>query len=208
MEMTPLKQMTAVQIDKAVADYRTLLEKHSEEFDSEVVETVLGQSKLAQEQFQVFRACVEAISNCIIRKVKVNRSLTPQQAIDATCRTKYLNDEVVREMPMGEGEEVDLYLIPFKKKLAVDDLEKEVDKAGFVLVDPITLCALNEQEPTLADTFPNATQWRDKNGKACCAYFGRWGDGRKVDVYRLDSDWLGSWFFGCVRKQSAEVSGS
>ena len=210
MQMTPseVKKMTAGQIDKAVANYRALLEKHAGEFNSEAVQTVLGQSELAEEHFQVFRTRVEAISNFIIRKVKVNRSRSPQQAIDATGCTQYTDNTVVKVMPIGEGEEVDLYLIPFKKKLSVDNLEEAVDKAGFVLIDPITLCALNEADPALADTIPNATQWRDKNGKACCAYFRRWAGERVVNIGRNDIGWHGFWFFGCVRKKSAEVSGS
>ncbi len=208
--MTPseIKKMTKGQIDKAVANYRALLEKHAGEFNSEAVQTVLGQSELAEEHFQVFRTRVEAISNFIIRKVKVNRSRSPQQAIDATGCTQYTENTVVKVMPIGEGEEVDLYLIPFKQQLSVDALEQEVDKAGFVLVDPITLCALNEADPALADTIPNATQWRDKNGKVCYACFGRWDGKRKVHIYRNDNGWGGYWFFGCVRKKSAEVSGS
>lgn len=59
--MTPSK-MTKGQIDKAVANYRAMLEKHSDDFNSEAVQTVLGQSELAEEQFGIFRKRVEVFS--------------------------------------------------------------------------------------------------------------------------------------------------
>lgn len=207
--MTPseIKQMTQGQIDKAVASYRALLEKHAGEFNSEAVQRVLGQPELANEQFSIFRKRVEIISNFIIRKVKVDRKRTPKQSLDATGRVQYMNQKVVDEMPKGEGEEVEVYLIPFKKILTESELEQEVEKLGFKLVDPITLCALNEQDPSLTDTTPNGTQWRDRNGTACFVTFDHW-PGRGVGVFQSDSGWGDFWFFGCVRKKRAEVSGS
>ena len=67
--MTPSKAMTDGQIAKAVANYRALLEKYAGEFDSKAVQTVLGQSQLADEQFSVFRRRVESISEMIVREV-------------------------------------------------------------------------------------------------------------------------------------------
>jgi hypothetical protein len=197
--MTP-SQMTKGQIDKAVANYRAMLEKYSKEFNSEAVQVVLGQSELAEEQLSVFRKRVEALSTYIVRKVKVNRTQTPYEAIKATGRTEYLNDEVVKGMPMGEGEEKEVFLVPFKKTLTPDQLDQEVHKAGFVLADPITQCALNQQDPSLADTYPNATQWRNKNGKACCALFYRWNGERRVYVRQYVFVWRDVWFFVCFRK--------
>jgi hypothetical protein len=199
--MTP-SQMTKGQIDKAVANYRAMLEKHSKDFNSEAVQTVLGQPEFTQEQFDVFRKRVEVISTYIVRKVKVNRTQTPREAINATGRVQYLNDEVVRDMPTGEGEEKEVFLVSFKKTLTPDQLEQEVEKTGFVLADPVTQCALNEQDPSLADSYPNATQWRDKNGKACYALFARWNGKRAVGVDQVGYAWGGDWFFVCFRKSS------
>jgi hypothetical protein len=47
--MTPSKLTTDGQIDKAIANYRVLLEKHRKEFNAEAVQIVLGQSELAGE---------------------------------------------------------------------------------------------------------------------------------------------------------------
>ena len=111
--MTPSKITTTGQIDKAVANYRTLLEKHSREFNTEAVQLVLGQSELAGEQFVVFRRRVEMMSNTIVRIAKVNRTRTPQEAIEATGRVQYTDRTVVDAMPKGdlsgqEGDEVEV----------------------------------------------------------------------------------------------------
>lgn len=137
----------------------------------------------------------------ITRVIKnINRTRTPKQAIMAANCKNYLYDEVVAEMPIGKGQEVEVYLIPFNKQLSVDDLEKEVDKAGFVFVDPVTLSALNEQDRVITDSLPNATQWRDKNGKVCRMTFGRSVIGREVCVNQLECVWADYWHFGCVPK--------
>ncbi len=130
----------------------------------------------------------------------IDRTRTPKQAIMAANFKNYLYDEVVVEMPMGEGQEVEVHLIPFDKKLSVDDLEKEVNKAGFVLIDPITLSTLNEQDPDFARDVPNATQWRDKNGTACRMTFGYSVIGREVCVNQVGYPWADYWYFGCVPK--------
>jgi len=65
--------------------------------------------QLTQEMFEALRKRVEARSGMIVRHAKVNRKQSPVQVIDATGRVKYVNDDVLANMP-GEGaEEVDMY---------------------------------------------------------------------------------------------------
>src|SRR3989344_6361523 len=199
---------TSGQIDKAVANYRALLEKHSREFDSEVVQMVLGQSELAGEMFATFLKRVEAVSDLIVRRVTVNRVRTPQEALAATGRKQYTDRQVVEAMPKGQGDEVELVF--FKLDLSErdgpisdDDLGKEFELRGFIPADPISLAALNEADPAFAATYPNGTHWQDADGKWCFAAFDCWHDDeREVDVCRsgrvLDDDW---WFAG-LRKSS------
>lgn len=142
----------------------------------------------------------------IVRKLKVDRTRTRQQAIHATGRVDYINDEVVGEMPIGEGEEKEVFLIPSNEPRTLDQLEQKFGGKRFALVDPVTLCALNEQDPTLADEYPNATQWRDKNGKVCYALFSIWHGSRGVSVDQGDE--LGSLFFVWVHKKSTQISES
>ena len=207
--MTPSKMTTAGQIDKAVANYRALLEKHSRDFNTEAVQTVLGQTELAGEQFAVFRQRVKVVSNLIVnlivRKVPVNRSRSSQEALDATTRAQYTDRKVVDAMPKGEGDEAEIVF--FKPDLSErngfisdDHLEKEFDLRDLKPADPISVAAVNEADPTFADQIPHGTHWKNANGCWCYAAFIRWDGERKVRVSRVDNGWLGHWWFAGVRK--------
>ena len=207
--MTPFaetKTMTAGQIDKAVANYRALLEKHAGEFNVGAVQTVLGQPELASEQFNVFRRRVEAVSTMIVRHVIVDRTRTPQQALDATGRRQYTGQKVVDAMPHGEGEAVDfVFFKPSPESytngfLSNAALKKEFEFYGLT-PDPMAQAAANEADPAFADQHPNGTHWQDANGTWYYAAFHRWdGGGRCVLVYRRGHDWGDRWWFGGVRK--------
>lgn len=202
--MTPSvgsKMTTAGQIDKAVANYRALLEKHAGEFDIEAVQTVLGQSEFAGEQLAIFRKCVEAISNLIVRRVKVNRSLTPQQVLDATGRKQYTNRKVVDSMPRGNDEEVEIVFFNLGHSVSDVELEREYELRGLKPADPYSLATVNADDPTFADEKPHGTHWKDAGGKWCFATFSQWsGGGRDVRVSRSDSGWGDDWFFAGLRK--------
>jgi hypothetical protein len=205
--MTP-SPMTVKQVERAVELFRAQLRKHRTELPSEAVQQVFGQSELVGEWFEVLRRRVEMVSNLVTRRVKVNRSLTPQQALDATGRKQYTDRKVVDNMPKGEGEEVELVL--FKSDLSErnghisdNDLEKECDQRGLIPADPYSLAALNEVDPAFADTHPNGTHWKDSDGKWCFAAFLRWRVvARGVDVYRYDYVWRDDWWFAGLRKSS------
>lgn len=203
--MTPSKTTTPGQIDKAVANYRALLEKHSGDFNTDAVQMVLGQSELAGEQFAVFRRRVEAVSDLITRKVRVNRNRSQQEALDATHRAQYTNREVVDAMPKGEGKEVEIVF--FKPDLSQrngfisdDDLEKEFELRCLKPADPISVAAVNEADPAFADEKPHGTHWKDAKGNWCYAAFCRWNVERKVYVYRHGNDWPDDCWFAGVRK--------
>jgi len=202
--MTPPKTTTAGQIDKAVASYRALLEKHSGEFNSEAVQTVLGQPELISEQFAVFRRHVEAMSNLIVRRVTVNRNRTPQEALDATGRKQYMDREVVESMPMGDGEQVEIVF--FKPHISSrygfitnDEQEKEFELRGLKPADPISVAAVNEADPAFADQKPHRTHWKNADGKWCFAEFGLLDGGRRVSVGQYPNPCFGGWLAG-VRK--------
>lgn len=147
----------------------------------------------------------------ITRVVKrINRTRTPHEAITATGRMQYLNDKVVIEMPMGEGEEKEIFLIPFKEILTPDKLEQKVDEIGVELADPNTVCALNERYPTLSNTHPNATQWRDKNGRVCYALFPPKNKEPwiRVSVNEERNAFGKIWYFVCFPKENIQVSES
>lgn len=203
--MTSSKTTTDGQITKALANYRALLEKHAAEFNAEAVQTVLGQPEFANEQFVVFRRRVEAVSNLLVRKVKVNRNHSPQEALEATGRVQYTNREVVDSMPKAAVDEVEIVF--FKPDLSERngyisdaDLDHEYELRGLKPADPVSVAAANEADPEFADKTPHGTHWKDADGKWCFATFYRWSGKRNVNVNRYDSDWSGHWWFAGVRK--------
>jgi hypothetical protein len=141
-------------------------------------------------------------SEMIIRRVRVNRTLTPMKVIDATGRAKFVNNAIVETMPIGEGEEVDVVF--FKPDLSdkggnISDAElaKEFESRGLT-PDPRAQAKVNEEDLGFADEHPNGTHWKDGNSYNFAA-FDRWRDRRDVSVGRSDGVWGDSWWFAGVR---------
>ena len=144
-----------------------------------------------------------------IRTVAVDRSRTPQQALNATGRKQYTDRKVVDSMPRTktEGiEEAEVFFFKPRPKsyenglISDDRLEAEFDFVSLEAADPYAQAAVNEADPAFADTHPNGTHWKDANGKWCFASFFRWLDEPRVHVYRRDLDWYDCWWFAGVRK--------
>ena len=155
---------------------------------------------LADEFVASVRIRVEAISQIIVRRVKVDRGRTPKQVVDATGRVQYVDQDALASMPRGEGEEVDMHFFPAKRRISDDELAKLYDHHGFK-PDPYAQAEVNRVDPAFADDHPNGTHWKDADDKWCYAAFSRWGgDGRSVRVGRGSSGWDGNWWFGGVRK--------
>lgn len=191
--MTPSESTTPGQIDKAVANYRALLEKHHGDFGVEAVQTVLGQSELANEQLAVFRRRVEMVSKIITRHFKVDRTKTPAQLLASCGRVPwYIDEAVLASMPMDGPEEGDLFFFPLEKDTPVANIPKVLAERGLV-PDYAAQMQVNADDPDFADEHPNGMQW-DKNSYAC---FGRDGGERGVSVRRFGYDWSGDvWFAG------------
>ena len=191
---TKRKLLTNGQIEKLVGIYRDVLRKHRSELGSEAVQQVLGSDSYVGELVGVLRHRAEAVSDMIIRRVKVNRARLPEEAIKATGRRQFVSATVVAEMPRGEGEETDVYFFKVSRFISDPDLEKE-----FVLrdlePDPYGQAAVNEADPAFADDHPNGTHWKDCDGNWCYAAFDRWGGERGVFVRRHDDDWDDDWWF-------------
>ncbi len=199
------ERMTEGQIENAVNKLRDAMRTHCDEISSGVAQAVLGTKNLGMLLFAPFRERAQKLSNVIVIKVKVNRSRTPQQALDATGRAQYTDRAVVDSMPKAVSDEVEVVL--FKPDLSErggfisdDDLEKEYESRILDPVDPVTLAALNEVDPDFADEKPNGTHWKNADGKWCFAAFSRWSDGRRVFVDRRVSDWLDRCWIAGVRK--------
>lgn len=196
----PGETTTAGQIDKAVANYRAMLEKHAPHFAATAVQQALGLPELAKAQFEVFRTRVEAVSKTIVRFAKVDRTRTLKQSIDATGRVHYVNDNVVAIAPKGEGD-AEYIFVNIGRDVNCDKLDEELGNLGFeLIVDPQGLAAINEADPAFADEHPNGTQWKDINNNFCYAIFNRWSGKRYVDVSQYGAYWNVYWWFPCRRK--------
>jgi hypothetical protein len=192
--MTPSEsKMTPGQIDKAVGNYRALLEKHHGEFGVEAVQTVLEQSELANEQFAVFRRRVEMESKIIVRHFKVDRTKSPAELLAACKRVPwYIDEAVLATMPMNGPAEGGLFFFPLEKETLAADIPKVLAERGLI-PDYAAQMQVNADDPIFADEHPNGMQW-DKNSYAC---FYRNDDKRKVNVNRNDNNWNGNiWFAG------------
>ncbi len=155
---------------------------------------------LVADMVAAFRKRVDAMSDIIVRQVKVDRSRSPQAVLEATGRKQYVTDEVVAAMPRGEGDEVDVYFFKLDRYVSDDELEKEYELRGLKPADPYSQAAVNEVDSVFADEHPNGTHWKGAKGKWCFASFRRWRGGRDVDVSRFDDGWSDYWFFAGVRK--------
>ena len=201
--MTPsdTTPITDGQINKTVGLYRAMLEKHRSELDSEAVQSVLGQPDFVGAMLGILRGRVEAISDMIVRRVRVDRTRTPQAVLDATGRTQHVNEDVLTTMPEGEGEEADVYFFPLRRRVTEAQLAQEYELRGLT-PDPRAQAAVNEANPAFADDRPNGTQWQDANGNWCYAAFDRCYGTRNVRVRRLDNGWDARWWFAGLRKST------
>lgn len=205
--MTP--SMTDGQIDKAGDIVRAALCKHlreqRSEFESEPTQQVLGNPALGPKLLAVFRQMYEAVSGLIMRHVKVNRARTPQEALDALGRAQYTDREVVETMPRGDSDEDDdVLFFQGSRYLSDDELEEEFESRGFVPADPYLVAAVNQDDPSFADERPNATHWKDDQGRWCYLACYRFDGERGVRVSRYGFGWFDFWWFAGVRKESLD----
>ncbi|MFZ3031476.1 MAG: hypothetical protein WA082_00375 [Candidatus Moraniibacteriota bacterium] len=138
--------------------------------------------------------------NQIIRRVTVDRTRTPQAALVATKRQLCVDDNAVKTMPRGEGEEVIVVFFLVSGFWTDPNLEKECALRGLVPVDPYSLAAVNEDDPAFADDHPNVTHWQDAAGNWCYMAFGSFGNERRVSVIRCGYGWDGSFWLAGLHK--------
>lgn len=172
------------------------------ELQSEPTQLVLetqGDSLVA-ELISVVRKRVDAAGNRIVRRIKVDRTRTPEQMLKATGRKQYVDHDVVAAMPKGEGSEAEVFFFNLGRFISDADLEKEYALRGLKPADPYTLGAVNEADPSFTDTHYNATHWKNADGKWCYTAFNRWHGVRYVFVHEYGYGWRDFWWFAGVRK--------
>lgn len=202
------QEVTNGQIAGAASQLSDAIRKHRGEVPRDVFQKVLGTPNLGMRLFAEFRRIVEEITKQIVRVVSVDRSRTPQQALDACGRKQYITREVVDAMSRGVGDKVRMtYFKPGPEcyvngVLSCAKLAEEYKQRG-LKPDPQAQIDDNAANPEFADTTPNACQWVDEQGNYCYATFRRWIGGRRVSVRRIDSGWRDVWSFGGVPQESS-----
>ena len=140
------------------------------------------------------------VETIITRSCPVNRNHTFQDAINATGRKPYCNSNVVSTAPKCEGDFEGMF-VNIGWIVDCDKLDTVLSELGFeLIVDPQGLADLNASDPEFADKYPNGTQWKNKDGKFCCAVFSRWDGERDVVVDQDFYCWSGGWWFPCRPK--------
>jgi hypothetical protein len=203
--MTPSqKPITDGQINKAVAAYKAMLEKHRIELGSGAAQFVLGQDKYINKQVGVLRECIELMGNIIVRKVKVNRNLTPQQVLKNTGIDLYADKKIVETMPKGEGDEVEIVFFNLGHWISDKELKKEYSLRGLKPADPYSLCAVIEANLAFVDEHPNVTYWKiEGDDQWCFVAFDPWytdGRGIFVSFTAAKNGWPGDWWFAGLRE--------
>lgn len=147
------------------------------------------------------------MANTIVRSFKVDRTRTPQAALDATGRKQYVNGDIVATMPtkgLAEGEMVFFKPDPssYVNGLISDAALAKEFELRELDPDPLAQAAINEADPAFAKDHPNGCHWPLEGGGYGFLTFGAWYDGRGVSCDRHDGVWRGGWVFGGVRKVS------
>ena len=204
-QTVPEAPMTHGQIEEVLDKLRDVMCDHRFEIPSAVVQQVLNQvlgaEKLGRILFTTFREQVETVSYHIVRRVKVNRNRTQQEALDATNRTQNIDREVVCCMPIGEGDEVEVVFFkpePWEYSdidyMSDDDLKMAL-KRRKLKNDPMAIIAVNEADPTFADENPHGALWEDFQGNLYFIMFRRC----RVNVGHSTACWHYDLWFGGVR---------
>lgn len=113
-------------------------------------------------------------------------------------KTYVWSEEALACAPTGTS--VDIEFVSFSREISCEELEKEIASRGLMF------CGIDQfidyVEKNKDEKRSLGIQWKDANGKFCCAICRRRSDERRVYVSQSDSVWRGRWFFPCVRKSS------
>ncbi len=142
----------------------------------------------------------------IIRRARVKRDRTSQEALNATGRGQYINQDVLATAtPSGTDEEVEMVFIPLSSCMSNAEVE-ELIPANFRPADLWELAAVNEDDPTFADQYRNFTHWKITGDKVWrWVVFGNWIGKQNVLVSRNDVIVLGDgWWVAVVREEQKQ----
>ncbi len=138
--------------------------------------------------------------------VEVNRTLTAEEAVNATGRTWwYKNQEELDSAPVSGPARVMQEIFELDYDPTPTELKAEYDSRGLE-PDLATLSAYMKDKPDAADERPIACKWGlNPDGTASYAFFRRVGRDRDVYVYRGGDRWNRLCRFAGVRKIGSKL---
>jgi hypothetical protein len=136
--------------------------------------------------------------NSMVRMIgNIQRGHTAEQAVNAINRIKHVDDRALVTMPVGQGQE-QVALRYFRLDSGLFSPEQLAMEYGRrrLLPDPQAQIADNEQDPSFAYDYPNATQWVLSSGSAYSLTF----DEATVSCDRCVAWVGGDWWFAGVER--------
>ncbi len=154
---------------------------------------------------------IQAVDTMIVRRVRVDRIQSSEDALLATSSPKwYVNRKVIATMPVGVGEWVDVYTFKPSPEfygrgflndgfITSEAVEQQFELRG-LKPDPRAVAAMNEADHSFAANRFNGTQWRDSDGNFCCLSFEGRGSKRTLRLHRNNEGWYEFAWLSGVRK--------
>ncbi len=143
---------------------------------------------------------VSTLTNQMVRRATVNRSHTPQDALEATGYHLSVDARVVRDMPRGQDQDVEVVFFRIDRSLSDQELEAEYRMRNLV-PDPMAQAQVNTDDQYFAKHYPNCTLWCDAEGRWCHLSFSRVFERPLLEAYAGEEDDRSSgWWFGGVRR--------
>ncbi len=195
--MSSFRGITEPQASNLAARFKDRLRKsgHSQETIQKVSRRQC--TWLMSELMKVVEGFVGRMENENIVEVRMPRVLHQMELIGAVCKRstgQEIDQHVVETMPLATSPTVGLVFFDSPMS-AVDDeeLSLEYKLRGLRPATPDVLAVYNEANPTFCKEMPNATHWKDRDGKWCCAAFYDYGQGMQVKVERHGLRHVAGW---------------
>lgn len=188
-------QKTKQAIDKAVASFRAMLEKHRPEFPYQAFLRAIDSPGFESEQLALLLRFVVGETEMVVRPFKLDRTKTREQMISALGRKEYVDAGVLARMPTDGPDEGVMYFFRANRIVPVAEQPAELAKYGLV-PHYLAQIQVNIDDPSFADSHPNGMQWEMNS----YATFDLWNGERGVYARWSRYVWGDRWWFAGVGK--------
>jgi len=196
-------------VNRAVEEYRMMLESELPKFNTGVVSRALA-PPFKEEQIAVFKRRAEIFDLMFTRRVKVNFDQTVSEAASGTWKKKDI-EILERAFPLPKTpdtgiKDVDVVFFYLHESESNEDsyvdslydLEASYDYRDLKPAHPLHLIAVHKSEPKLAKEYPGYTHW-PRGITGYWNYAAVWGTG----LFKIDQsggELVANWWFAGVPK--------